>query len=176
MASRSAKQGFESKPFFIHYFRPPDRKFVFEAELLYADSEVIVTSHILSGASKPLVIAGEVVIENGYRAVFAEFCKHWYDVARIFRPDGTFTGYYADINTPSQIHSNGYRTKDLFLDLWISPDRSSITVLDEDEFREAIEKQWITSEEAVAARTELAGLIANFNRGAFPPPILERFS
>ena len=163
----------------IHYFRPPDRRLDIEADLLYQDDEVIVTSHTLWGASKPLVIDGETVVENGYRAVFAEYRKHWHDVAKIFRPDRTeqgFTGYYADINTPSEERDDGYWTKDLFLDLWISPDRSKIVVLDEDEFTEAIVKGWITEEEAGKARAELRRLIKLFNQGNFPPRLLDRFA
>lgn len=162
----------------IHYFRPPDRRLDIETDLLYQDDEVIVTSHILKGASAPIVIDGKTVIDNGYRAVFAEYRKQWFDVAKIFRPDGSegFTGYYADINTPSEERPDGYWTKDLFLDLWIPPDRSSITVLDEDEFREAVAKGWITREEADKARAELRRLTKLFNQGNFPPRLLERFA
>jgi len=160
----------------IHYFRPPDRALDIEADLLYQDDEVIVTSHTLWGASKPLVIAGQTVIDNGYRAVFAEYRKHWHDVAKIFAPTGAFTGYYADINTPSKLTDDGYWTKDLFLDLWIPADRSSVTILDEDEFAEAVRNNWISEEEAQGARVELTRLIELFNRGEFPPKLLERFS
>jgi len=114
----------DSKTTVIHYFRPPHRQLDIPAELLYKDDEVIVTSHILEGASEPLVIDGRTVIANGYRAVFAEYRKHWHDVAKIFKPDRTgesFTGYYADINTPSDDRDDGYWTKDLLLDLWIAP-------------------------------------------------------
>ena len=163
----------------IHYFRPPDRELHIDTELLYKDDEVIVTSHILEGASKPLIIDGETVVENGYRAVFAEYRKHWHDVAKIFKPDGSeqgFTGYYADINTPSEERDDGYWTKDLFLDLWISPDRSRIMVLDEDEFDEAIRNKWITEVEARSAKAELDRLIKLFHKGRFPSELLERFS
>ncbi len=163
----------------IHYFRPPDRRLDIETDLLYKDEEVIVTSHTLEGASKPLIIDGETVVENGYRAVFAEYRKQWHDVAKIFKPDGTeqgFTGYYADINTPSEERPDGYWTKDPFLDLWISPDRSRIVVLDEDEFDEAIRNKWITEVEARSAKAELDRLIKLFRKGRFPPELLERFS
>jgi len=162
----------------IHYFRPPDRKLDIEADLLYQDDEVIVTSHTLWGASKPLVIAGQTVIDNGYRAVFAEYRNQWHDVAKVYKTDGdteVFTGYYADINTPSKLTDDGYRTRDLFLDLWIPADRSSITILDEDEFAEAVRNNWISTEEAQGARVELTRLIELFNRGEFPPKLLERF-
>lgn len=162
----------------IHYFRPPDRALDIEAELLYQDDEVIVTSHILSEVSEPLVISGEIVIDNGYRAVFAEYRNQWHDVAKVFRPDGAeaFTGYYADINTPSEERPDGYWTKDLFLDLWIPPDLSSITVLDEDEFDEAVRQNWISAQEAERAREEMIRLIDLYNRGEFPPGLLERFT
>lgn len=169
----------DSKTTVIHYFRPPHRLLDIPAELLYKDDEVIVTSHILEGASEPLIIGGETVIANGYRAVFAEYRKHWHDVAKIFKPDGTeesFTGYYADINTPSELRPDGYWTKDLFLDLWISPDRSRIAVLDEDEFDEAIRNKWITADEARSARAELDRLIKLFHQDRFPPRLLDRFS
>jgi len=166
----------ESRPYYIHYFRPPHRLLKIDAELLYMDDEVIVTSHILQGASKALVIGGETVIENGYRAVFAEYRKEWFDVAKVFRPVGTFTGYYADINTPSELVDDGYKTKDLFLDLWVSSDRSSITVLDEDEFEDALRNGWITQGEANRAREELVKLIKLFDKGEFPPDILDRYT
>jgi predicted RNA-binding protein associated with RNAse of E/G family len=167
-----------SRTLVIHYFRPPDRKLDIEADFLYQDDEVIVTSHTLWGASKPLVIAGQTVIDNGYRAVFAEYRSEWHDVAKVYKTDGdteVFTGYYADINTPSKLTDDGYQTKDLFLDLWIPADRSSVTILDEDEFREAVRNNWITFEEARAAQAELDRLIKLFNRGRFPPPLLEKF-
>ncbi|MBD3285375.1 DUF402 domain-containing protein [candidate division WOR-3 bacterium] len=164
------------KPFKIYYFRPPSNELTFDAELLYEDSEVIVTSHILQGASGPVVIEGKKVVDNGYRAVFAEYRNLWHDVARVFTPDGTFTGYYADINTPSEEREDGYWTKDLFLDLWIPPDRSKITVLDEDEFAEAVRNEWITADEIRGAEVELARLLAQFEKGQFPPDFLERFS
>lgn len=166
------------KPFVIHYFRPPDRLLDIHAELLYEDDEVIVSSHILSGASKPLVMDGKTVIANGFRAVFAEYRKRWFDVAKIFNPavpDEDFTGYYADINTPSEPREDGYWTKDLFLDLWIPPDRSSVTVLDEDEFREARLNKWISEQECRQAEKELSRLIELFKKGEFPPALLERF-
>jgi predicted RNA-binding protein associated with RNAse of E/G family len=165
----------DSKPFFIHYFRPPSRELEIESELLYSDDEVIVTSHILRGASKPLAMGGETVIDNGYRAVFAEYRKEWFDVAGVFRPDGTFTGYYADINTPSESRPDGYWTKDLFLDLWIPRDRSKVYLLDEDEFEEACRNQWITDEEAIKAKKEVERLMNLFEKGEFPPALLERF-
>ncbi len=160
---------------FIYYFRPPSRELRIEAELLYEDDEVIVTSHILRGASKPLVIDGKVVIENGYRAVFAEYRKEWFDVAKVFRPDGTFTGYYADVNTPSESRPDGYWTKDLFLDLWIPPDRSKVYLLDEDEFSQALREGWMSAEEGERARKEAARLQELFKKGEFPPALLERF-
>jgi len=165
-----------SKPYFIYYFRPPSNELVFEVELLYTDTEVIVTAHTLSGVSKPLVIDGKKVIDNGYRAIFAEYRKFWHDVARVYTPEGTFTGYYADINTPSEEREDGYRTKDLFLDLWIPPDRSSVTVLDEDEFAEAVRNNWISTDEISGAKAELARLLELFDKGEFPPEFLERFA
>jgi predicted RNA-binding protein associated with RNAse of E/G family len=148
----------------------------FDAELLYKDSEVIVTALTLERVSKPLVIEGETVIENGYRAVFAEFRNQWHDVARVFRPDGEFTGYYADINTPSRDREDGSWTKDLFLDLWISADRSKVYILDEDEFSEALDEGWISKEEGARARVELKRLKERFNRGEFPPRMLEEYA
>ncbi len=165
----------DTRPYIIHYFRPPSRLLKFPAELLYSDDSVIVTSLILSGASKPLVINGATVIANGHRAVFAEYRENWHDVAKVFTPAGVFTGYYADINTPSEPREDGYWTKDLFLDLWIPPDRSSVTILDEDEFLQARQNGWISEEEARQAEKELSRLIELFKKGEFPPELLERF-
>lgn len=164
------------KPVVIHYFRPPSKEAEIEAGLLYSDPEVIVTAHTLWGASKPLIVDGKKVVDNGYRVVLAEYRKLWHDVAKVYTPEGKFTGYYADINTPSEKREDGYWTKDLFLDLWIPPDRSKVTVLDEDEFREAVRNGWINFNEARRAQEELDRLLKLFKRGRFPPELLERFT
>ncbi|MBN2378527.1 DUF402 domain-containing protein [candidate division WOR-3 bacterium] len=164
------------KPYIIYYFRPPSRELEIQTDLLYKDSEVIVTAHTLWGASKPLKVDGKKVIDNGYRAIFAEYRRLWHDVARVYTPEGSFTGYYADINTPSVEREDGYWTKDLFLDLWIPPDRSKVTVLDEDEFSEAVRNKWISAEEASEARAELERLLGLFREGEFPPKFLESFA
>ncbi|HID92512.1 MAG TPA: DUF402 domain-containing protein [bacterium (Candidatus Stahlbacteria)] len=159
----------------IVYKRLPNKVMEIESTLLHESEDIIVTTHILSGASSPIVINGEVVLDNGYRAVFFEFCNEWHDIAKIYNREDKFTGYYCDINTPTKRFKGGYETLDLCLDLWIYPNSKIYIVLDEDEFKEAVKKGWIDKKMAKKARDTLTMLINQINKGDFPPPIVREF-
>ncbi len=121
---------------------------------------------------------GEIVLDSGYWAVWFLFKDRPFDVGRFYRPDGTWTGYYADILEPVRWEGSDPTTLepiiDLFLDLWIAPDGRYL-VLDEDEFAEAVSRGNLTSEQTVHARSVLQNLLGATERGEFPPAVVKEF-
>ncbi|MGH2447260.1 MAG: DUF402 domain-containing protein [Chloroflexota bacterium] len=128
--------------------------------------------------AKPLVVGDEVVMAPGYLFVWFLFKDQPFDIARVYRPDGSFTGFYADVLQAVQWQGDDIETLqplvDLFLDLWITPG-GEYYVLDEDELEDALAKGVISAEQEHFARAELARLIEDLERGAFPPKAVREF-
>ncbi len=123
------------------FIRPPDRRVAVKSRLLGATDDTIVLETELS-PSKPLNSFGEIVMDVGYWAVWFFLKGRPFDIGRVYRPDGTWTGYCVDVLEPVQWEVSGPNTLkpiiDLFLDLWVTPD-GKYMVLDEDEFQEAVD-------------------------------------
>ncbi|MTE21618.1 DUF402 domain-containing protein [Streptomyces sp. TRM43335] len=88
-------------------------------------------------AGPPVRDFGFVRFESG--DVFTEhyWRDRWYSVKEVRGPDGTLKGWYCDITRPAAVGRDTLTTWDLELDLWVSPDRSAVLRLDEDEFAES---------------------------------------
>jgi predicted RNA-binding protein associated with RNAse of E/G family len=159
------------------FIRPPDRRVTFRSFLLSATDEVIVTAHE-SAPSKPVEYRGQVVLDHGYWGVWFVFKDRPFDVARVYRPDGTWTGYYVDVLEPVQWDGSDANTLqpivDLFLDIWVAPDGGHV-VLDEDEFQEAANLRLLTDLQVEHARRVLGQLVAAIETGAFPPATVRAF-
>lgn len=159
------------------FIRPPDRRYTFESDLLDSNANYIVLSNDLQ-PSKPLSVGGQEVLATGYHAVWFLFNGHAYDVARVYRPDGTFSGYYADVLEPVHWDDSNPETLapivDLFLDLWVTP-AGEYLVLDEDEFAEATSRKVLTPDQAAHARSTLDALITATVAGTFPPPVVRGY-
>jgi predicted RNA-binding protein associated with RNAse of E/G family len=114
----------------------------------------------------------------GYHAVWFLFNGQPFDVARFYRPDGTWTGYYADVLEPVNWDGNDPETLqpivDLFLDLWIAPDGKHL-VLDADEFEDAVSDGYLSEQQIDHARSTLQELIDQTAQGLFPPPSVQEF-
>lgn len=115
---------------------------------------------------------------SGYWAVWFLFKDQPFDVARFYRPDGSWTGYYVDVLQPVHWEADDPGTLhpivDLFLDIWIARD-GSFVVLDEDEFDEAVRRRHLSVGQAEAARVTLDMLRTGILRGDFPPTIVKSF-
>ena len=157
----------------LTYKRLPDRVNYFQQELLYEDSEVIVTSQRIKPSS-PIVLNGETVLGDNFTAVWFVFTGLWYDIGKIYNLDNKWTGYYCDIMMPVKRSSDQFEIVDLFLDLWVSPD-GSYEIQDEDEFETALEKGSIGTELAEKAQNALNDLIDEVTSGRFPPEFVQNF-
>src|SRR2546425_7992393 len=147
------------------------------SDLLSATDDTIVVA-LETSPSKPVEYGGEIVMGAGYWSVWFLFRDHTSDVGRIYRPEGTWTGYYADVLEPVRWRGSDPMTLepivDLFLDLWIAPD-GRFEVLDEDEFEEAVARGFLTEQQTGHARSVLQGLIEATERGDFPPAMVKEF-
>jgi predicted RNA-binding protein associated with RNAse of E/G family len=166
-----------SPPFVhIHYLRPPDRKEVFTQRLLLDTPEVKVTLAQNVPFDPPIRIQGEVALEQGSDAVWFTFPGLWHDIGRFHRADGSFTGIYANILTPPVIRSDGiWSTTDLFLDIWVDP-RGELTILDEDQFREALRAMVLSPQEGERAEKEVEWIREKHRVGGWPPPVVEEWT
>jgi len=160
----------------IHYRRPPDREEVFTQHLLWDAPDVKVTLAENVPFDSPIRIHGEVALENGSAAIWFTLPGRWHDLGRFHRADGTFTGIYANILTPPVIHPGGvWETTDLFLDVWVDLE-GRLSVLDEDQFREAVERGWVTPREAQMASREVEGIRREHTAGSWPPEVVEEWT
>ena len=159
------------------FIRPPDRRVSIRSLLLDATDTTIVLALELS-PHRPVDYCGETVMDVGYWAVWFLFKGRPFDIGRVYRPDGTWTGYYVDVLEPVQWEASDPNTLepiiDLFLDLWIAPD-GKYMVLDEDEFEEAISLGHLTGEQVDHARSVLQELVEATEREEFPPAVVREF-
>lgn len=160
----------------IHYRRPPDREEVFTQRLVWDDPDVKITLAEDLIFDPPIRILDRVVLERGSAAVWFTFPGLWHDIGRFHRADGTLTGIYANILTPPIILPGGvWETTDLFLDVWVDV-QGRLSVLDEDQFREAVARGWVTSAEEEMARREVSRIQREHDAGRWPPPVVEEWT
>lgn len=160
----------------IHYLRPPDREEVFRQELVHDDGDVLVSVARDLTFEPPVRIEGRTALETGSEVVWFTFPGAWHDIGRFHTADGAFRGFYANIITPPRIDGPVWHTTDLFLDLWLPPDLSRVTVLDEDEFEDAVSRGWIDPETEGRARAEVERLIEAFREGSWPPSVVHEWT
>lgn len=116
------------------------------------------------------MVAGQPVLEADSPAVWFTFPGQWHDIGRFHRPDGTFTGYYANILTPVSIERDVWETTDLCLDIFVTP-AGAIHLLDVDELKEAERAGWIGAELGERARAEADRLVRLARDGDWPPAV-----
>lgn len=77
------------------------------------------------------------------------------------------TGYAfnCDIATPMRWEANCVYSVDLWLDVLVRADGSSPVVMDEQDFEKAVEEQWLSERETLAARYALDALLVMIERG-----------
>ena len=155
----------------FEFLRPPNRRSRFEVDLLSADEQTLVFSHLVH-PKKSLVYRGEEVVADGYRAMWFLFKDRPYDIGRFYNPGGNWIGYYVDVLEPVRWQGVEAETleplTDLFLDLWIAPD-GSYEVLDEDEFEDALHLGHISAAQGTHARRVLDDIVDGVRSGTFLP-------
>lgn len=148
---------------------------LFIQDLLYEDDSVLVTYHPATPLTRPLVMDGETVLENGSPAVWFTFPGLMHDIGRFHLADGTFTGLYSNIMLPVTLHSRlEWTATDLFLDVWIGKNGEP-RMLDRDELEDAVNNQWIDEATATGAIAEAEAIIERWRAGTWPPPVVNEW-
>ena len=127
---------------------------------------------------QPTMVGGRRVLERASPVVWFTFPGLWHDIGRFHAPDGTFTGYYANILTPVRIERGAgetWHTTDLFLDVFVTPDGKP-HVLDRDEFAEAVREGWLEPEQAQRAEAEAERLLEGCEAGSWPPVVAREWT
>lgn len=158
----------------IRYRRPPDREHTFTQHLVAETAEAFITLLEAAEIEEPKRLTGETILEPGSPIVWFTFPGVWHDVGRFHLADGTFTGFYANVLTPVEMHGRGWMTTDLFLDVWRGAG-GVVELLDEEEFDDAVARGWLDPETAQRARVEAERLLASARRRSWPPPLVHEW-
>lgn len=159
----------------IHYRRLPNRLRVYDQRVVADRDHVVVTLSEPLELDEPMTFNDEIMLERGSLAVWFTFPDSWHDIGRFHAADGTFTGLYANVITPPVMGESIWHTTDLFLDVWW-PRHGEPHLLDEDELARALERGQIEQSLASRARLEAERLLELAEAGAWPPPIVERWT
>jgi predicted RNA-binding protein associated with RNAse of E/G family len=149
----------------LTFIRPSKRTDIFVHGLI-RDTEKLIVSDLTFDMPKPFAVDGRPVIFPGDRGLLFEYAEGYEIIAAVH--DLRLTGHYININLPFERTPDGYRVKDLFLDLWVWSD-GRYHVLDEDEYAEACEKGWLTKQEQAFALRIKEKAIKMITNGRFPP-------
>jgi predicted RNA-binding protein associated with RNAse of E/G family len=91
-----------------------------------------------------------------------------YGVLAFWDPDGSFGGWYLNLETPLRRTAIGFDFTDHCLDVLIPPDRSTWTWKDEDELEEAVARGIFSATEAEAFRADGERAVARIIGGEPP--------
>lgn len=156
----------------IHYTRLPDRLSVFTQHLVHRDESCLIMLNAATQLHAPVMAGDRVILEQGAPVVWFTFPGLWHDIGRFHLADGSFTGFYANILTPVQFQSEtDLSTTDLCLDVWLDAN-GTLSLLDEDEFDDAVQRGWISQPDAARARREAESLMRRAVAGSWPPAVV----
>jgi hypothetical protein len=159
----------------IHYRRLPDQERIFDQLVVREREDVVITLSQPLDLDEPLTHDGRVMLESGSLALWFTFPGAWHDIGRFHRADGSYTGLYANVLTPPEMDDGVWRTTDLFLDVWWPAD-DEVTLLDEDELAEALERGDIDAPTASRAREEADRLLVGARDGSWPPEVVREWT
>lgn len=143
-------------------------------------ASVLVTYLAEAGVGRPVVVDGRTVLQEASPVVWFTFPGARHDIGRFHAPDGTFTGYYANILTPVEVGRDRdgmdvWHTTDLFLDVFVAPD-GTVHLLDQEELADALARRWIDPETAATALEEAERLVREARAGRWPPPVVAEWT
>jgi predicted RNA-binding protein associated with RNAse of E/G family len=109
---------------------------------------------------RPTLDLGYVVFEPG--DVFIEwfFGDRWYNIFEIHGTGAVdLKGWYCNVTTPASIFPSYVESRDLMLDVWVTPDGECL-VLDEDEFAQCATLDSGSREAALKGLDDVRALVA----------------
>jgi hypothetical protein len=129
----------------------------YQGELLYeVPGEMLILAHW----ERPALELGYITFETGDRFYEHYYSERWYNVFEIRSAADQLKGWYCNVTRPVHFDGSTITSEDLELDLFVSPNRTRIQRLDEDEFeaRGFAQSDPATYTAALAALDELERL------------------
>jgi len=110
--------------------------------------------------------------ETVYSVTKFYFYYEFFDILAFHNQGNTLLGYYCDIATPLEKRADEYYLTDLFLDLWVSPQKK-VRELDWEEFEQAAKSGLLTQELRNKAVETMHRLKTEIVEGIFPTKYIE---
>lgn len=95
-------------------------------------------------------------------------------VEKYFAPDGESVGVYVPVTEDLERRGDQWRTVELVLALWLQPN-GRVSVLREDDFEEAVEREILTPVAVERAERRIRELTTAIAQEQFPPPLVRNF-
>ncbi len=136
--------------------------------------DVLIERAIWSHAANAVTAGGRV--QTGHGHIWYRFWL-WRDdqvVERYFDAQGNTLGTQVDLCMPLQIGEREWTTRDLLLDIWISP-QGRVTVSNEAAFDAAVSSGELTPDEARWAEEHVRRLTAAIAQRRFPPAMVRNW-
>ncbi|NJP06663.1 MAG: DUF402 domain-containing protein [Chloroflexaceae bacterium] len=116
----------------IQIIKPAKQKVVtYTATVLQRTLDTLLVRAIWTA---PLVDMGYVTFAPQDHLYEYFYTHRWYNVYDLYSATGEHKGWYCNITRPAVFAETVIQSEDLEIDLFVSPDRQTILVLDEDEF------------------------------------------
>lgn len=110
-----------------------NRTITYQGEpVMRRDNEIVIRARW--SEQMGVVDLGYVTFEPGDYLYEHFYTERWYNVYELRSPDGQLKGWYCNITRPAVFAEDVIESEDLDIDLYVSPDRRTIVVLDEEEY------------------------------------------
>ncbi len=143
----------------VRLIKPLKRQVItYQAEVLSRSATHML---VLAEWTRPLLDLGYVTFAPGDRFYEHFYSDRWYNVYEMRRSDGALKGWYCNVTRPTMFHDGLIESEDLELDVFVSPDRRTFLLLDEDEYaaRDLERLEPLAHHAAMAALDELRALV-----------------
>jgi hypothetical protein len=142
----------------VHIIKPLKNKVVTYHAAVLERTQTYVLLHAQWDAD--LVDVGYITFAPGDHLYEHFYTDRWYNVYDVRTPAGVRKGWYCNITRPAVLADKIVESEDLELDVFVSPDRQTILVLDEDEYaqRGLATSDPIAHHQALAALAEVQRL------------------
>lgn len=147
-----------------------DTVITYQGTLLQRDA-----THILLHArwERSLVDLGCVTFAPGDQLYEHFYSDRWYNVYKLHTSENQLKGWYCNITRPAIFYADTIESEDLELDLFVSPDRRTIQVLDEAEYAACgLETTDPAAHQAVMQALAELRTLARQGAGPFAPELL----
>ncbi len=118
----------------VHIIKPLKNKVVtYEAEVVDQTATYVLLHARYAGEFVDMGFITFAPDDHMYEYFYTD---RWYNIYDVQTPDGVRKGWYCNITRPAVLTETFVESEDLELDVFVSPDRRTILVLDEDEYEE----------------------------------------